>query len=364
LNDIASLFSQSLGPWTVSEVLAAFGILIAALIVRSVLLAAVTRRLRRLAERTSTEADDLAVKALMGPLGALTLLAGLYLALRVLAGDYPEALSLGALAFRLLAIYTVAWALFRLADAVGQGMMELAARTESRLDDQLVPPGRKAIKILVGIMAFVLTVQTLGYSVSGLLAGLGIGGLAFALAAKDTVANVFGSITILVDRPFRVGDWITTDGADGVVEEIGLRSTRIRTFAKTVVSLPNQGLANATVENHSLMPKRRVKMTVGVTYSSSAAQMQTLVARIEALLRARDDVHQEFLLVKFTDFGASSLDVLIYYFTATTDWAAHLQARQEINLAVMGIVEEMGLSIAFPTRTVHLVTEGSADAGD
>ena len=196
------------------------------------------------------------------------------------------------------------------------------------------------------------------------LTGLGIGGLAFALAAKDTVANVFGSITILVDRPFRVGDWITTDGADGVVEEIGLRSTRIRTFAKTVVSLPNQGLANATVENHSLMPKRRVKMTVGVTYSSSAAQMQTLVARIEALLRARDDVHQEFLLVKFTDFGASSLDVLIYYFTATTDWAAHLQARQEINLAVMGIVEEMGLSIAFPTRTVHLVTEGSADAGD
>ncbi len=179
--------------------------------------------------------------------------------------------------------------------------------------------------------------------------------LALAMAAKDTLANLFGSIMILIDRPFRVGDWITFNGSDGVVEEIGLRSTRVRTFAKTVVSVPNQALANATVENHSLMPKRRIKSTLGVTYGSSVAQMQTLVERIEAYLRGNAEIDQEFMLVKFTEFGASSLDVFVYCFTTTTDWTRHLAVRQEVNQAIMGLVQEMGLSVAFPTRTVHLV---------
>jgi MscS family membrane protein len=200
-------------------------------------------------------------------------------------------------------------------------------------------------------------VQNLGYSVSGLLGALGVGGLAMALAAKDTLANLFGGATILIDRPFRPGDWITLPGADGTVEEIGLRSTRIRTFAKTLVSIPNSNLANATVENHSLMPKRRIKFTVGVTYSTTPDQMRTLVQRIEDYLRGNADISQEFLMVKFTAFGPSSLDILVYCFTVTTDWVQHLQARQDVQLAVMDMVDDLGLSIAFPTQTVHLVDD-------
>jgi len=183
-----------------------------------------------------------------------------------------------------------------------------------------------------------------------------------ALAAKDTLANLFGGVTILVDRPFKAGDWITLSGADGVVEEVGLRSTRIRTFAKTLISIPNSVLANATVENHSLMPKRRIKMTVGVTYDTTPDQMREAVQRIETYLRENDQIHQEFLMVKFTQFNDSSLDLLVYCFTVTTDWVQHLQARQDVQLRIMDILGEMGLSIAFPTQTVHL--EGGAPDPD
>ncbi len=149
------------------------------------------------------------------------------------------------------------------------------------------------------------------------------------MAAKDTLANLFGSLMILIDQPFHVGDWITFPGGDGVVEEIGLRSTRVRTFAKTVVSIPNHALANATVENHSLMPKRRIKFTLGVTYDSSVEQIRQLVADIENYLRSNGDIEQEFMLVKFTTFNECSLDLFVYCFTVTTDWTQHLAVRQE-----------------------------------
>jgi len=144
-----------------------------------------------------------------------------------------------------------------------------------------------------------------------------------------------------------------------VGEEIGLRSTRVRTFAKTLISVPNSTLANATVENHSLMPKRRIKLTVGVTYDSRPDQLREAVRRIEDFLRANPDIHQEFLMVKFTAFNASSLELFVYCFTVTTDWVEHLQVRQEVQLAIMDILAELGLAIAFPTQTVHLARAGA-----
>jgi len=162
---------------------------------------------------------------------------------------------------------------------------------------------------------------------------------------------------ILIDRPFYVGDWITFDGGDGVVEEIGLRSTRVRTFAKTVVSIPNAALANATVENHSLMPKRRIKFTLGVTYESTVSQVENLVQNIENYLKNNSDIDQEFMLVKFTTFNDSSLDLFIYCFTVTTDWTQHLSVKQDVNLKIMSMVEDLGMGIAYPTQTVHLVNE-------
>jgi MscS family membrane protein len=354
---LETFLQSTVGPWTAGEILPAFLILVGAFILRTVVIAWLGRRLAAVAALTATEADDIAFRSLIGPAGSLVMVVGVYMAFRMLAPSIAEVAAWSDRIFRVLLTLIIAWGVFRLVDAVAIILGDLAARTENPFDDNLVPVLRKAAKVLVTVMAFLLAAQNMGYSVSGLLAGLGLGGLAFALAAKDTIANLFGGVTILADRPFRIGDWVTFDGTDGVVEEIGLRSTRIRTFAKTLTTVPNQALSNAVVENHSLMPKRRVKMTVGVTYDASPDQMRTLVDGVEGYLKAHAGVDQEFMLVKFTEFGTSSLNLFIYFFSGTTEWAAHLQVRQEVNLGIMDLIEDMGLSIAFPTQTLHLVQE-------
>ncbi|MBD3222147.1 mechanosensitive ion channel [bacterium] len=363
MTDPQTFLGQTVGPFTWQQLVTGLGIIVVAFIVRAIVSGWIARRLVALAERTQTESDDVAARALVTPLGWVLPVIGIYLALRVLAAGHDDLLAIADKVFLVAITLVVMWTVFKFIDAWAILAAEQSARSRTPIDNSLIPTLRKAFKAFTAVVVFVVVVQNLGYSVSGLLGALGVGGLAMALAAKDTLANLFGGITILVDRPFRVGDWITLTGADGTVEEIGLRSTRIRTFAKTRVSIPNSTLANATVENHSLMPRRRIKFTVGVTYSTTPDRMRELVRRIEEHLRANEDIHQEFLMVKFTEFGASSLDLLVYCFTVTTDWVAHLQARQEVQLAVMDIVEDLGLEIAFPTQTVHLAT-GEAPAGE
>jgi MscS family membrane protein len=362
VTSLDSFLALQVGPWSLIQLLTAFGILLAGFVLRALVNSIVRKRLAFLAEKTATEADDLAIEALISPLGLIFPVAGAFFALRFLIIAWPAWVTTADKTFMVLSILVITWTLFKLADALTILLKELAAKTDSRLDDQIVPLVRKALKTFVAILAFILIAQNLGYSVSGLLAGLGIGGLALAMASKDTLANLFGSIMILIDRPFHVGDWITFPGGDGVVEEVGMRSTRVRTFAKTVVSIPNQALANATVENHSLMPKRRIKFKLGVTYASSVAQVRGLVNGIEDYLKGNPDIDQEFMLVKFTDFNDSSLDLFIYCFTVSTDWTKHLSVKQDVNLKIMEMVEERGMSIAFPTRTVHLIDESDVPA--
>ena len=200
-----------------------------------------------------------------------------------------------------------------------------------------------------------MVIDNLGYSVGGILATLGLGGAAFAFAAKDTIANLYGSMALVLDRPFKTGDWIMVGNkVDGDVEEIGLRSTKVRTWPKTVISIPNHVMANEIINNWSRMPKRRVKQIVGVTYETKPDQIEGLVEDIRLLLREDEGVDQDFILVNFTDFAESSLNILVYYFTKSIAWLEHMDVRQRINCKIMRAVESRGLSIAFPTRTVHI----------
>ncbi len=366
MDQLGKILTLTIGPWNLGQLLLALLFLVGSFILRQVLSSAVRNRLLTLAKRSETEADDLAIQAIISPLGAVLPVIGFFFATRILMTVHAEWIAVLDKVFRLTIILIVVWTAFKLVDALAVFLSEIAGRTSSKLDDQVVPLLRKGFKVFLGILALILIAQNLGYSVSGLLAGLGIGGLAVAMAAKDTLANFFGSLMILIDQPFHKGDWVTFPGGDGVIEEIGLRSTRIRTFAKTMVSVPNQFLANATVENHSLMPKRRIKFTLGVTYQSSVQQIKDLVEAIENYLHANEDIDQEFMLVKFTDFSSSSLDLFVYCFTVSTDWTKHLSVKQEVNFSVMKLVEDMGLSIAYPTQTVHLVSdqEGLQTAAD
>ena len=179
-----------------------------------------------------------------------------------------------------------------------------------------------------------------------------------ALAAQETLGNFFGSVSLVADRPFKVGDWIQVgDKVDGDVEAIGMRSTKVRTWSKSLMSIPNKVLANEMIENWSRMPKRRVKQYIGVTYSTPADTMHDLVEDIKQLLRDDEGVQQDFILVNFTDFGDSSLQILVYYFTTTTAWLKHMDIRQRINIKIMKAVEVRGASMAFPTRSLHFEGE-------
>jgi len=299
------------------------------------------------------------MEAAAKPAGTFVIVLGVLSALHILnpPADIFPLLDLVDRIGRIIFIIIGIWCLWRMIDGLSAYFSERAKQTHSTLDDQLVPFISKTLKILLSITAVLMVAQNLGYSVSGLIASLGIGGIAIAMAAKDTLANVFGSIMILVDRPFIVGDWVKTAEFEGVVEEIGFRSTRIRTFAKTLVNVPNSQLANMVIDNIDAMPKRRIKMRIGITYAATTAQMQLAIEGIEKILKEHPGVDQDFSLVKFDEFADSSLSIFLYYFSKTTNWAEYLQVRQEVNMQMMELLEGLGLEFAFPSRTVYLHQE-------
>jgi len=309
-------------------------------------------------EEAEKRIDELLVATAVQPVGFAAAMLGVLGAVKVLFISLPPQLEgLDTFATNLiisLFIVDVAWLAFGLTNVLATYIERIAKRTETRLDEQLVPIVRKALKVFVAIIVVVQVIAQMGGDVKGLLAGIGLGGLAFALAARDSIANVFGSVVILADRPFRVGDWIEADGVEGTVEEIGFRSTRIRTFAKSLITVPNSVVGNWAINNWSAMPLRRVKMTVGVGYEATPRQMEAAVEGIREILRNHPQVYKDFFLVYFTEFGESALQIFLYYFTITTVWAEYLQVRQEINLAIMHLLEELGLEIAYPTRTVYV----------
>jgi MscS family membrane protein len=318
----------------------------------------VVGRLARAAARTRVRFDDILVAALERPLGWAFVLGGIYVAVVMLPVP-TEPLDVERFVLALItgtATLLGVWFTMKLVDGVADELGRRARGTESKLDDQIVPIVRRSLKVFLVLLGGVLFLQNLGYSVGSLLAGVGIGGAAVAFAAKDTLANVFGVLVIFLDRPFQVGDWIEAAGVEGTVEEIGLRVTRIRTFANSQITIPNSKFTDGVVENWSRMRKRRIKMTVGVSYDTGPDQMESLVERIRELIRSSEALHSDFFLVNFDAFGASSLDVFVYCFTVTTGWAEFLDAKQELMLGIMRIIDGMGLAIAYPTQTVHVAS--------
>jgi len=341
----------------------ALAIILFALAAKKLLINAMAKSLLHLAKKTKTELDEMLVEAIRPPLGGLTLLAGFFFA-SVIIRFPTEPVNVSKLVnglLRTFAIVIVSWALYRSIQVVVRMLDNITSKTESELDDQLVPFVEKFLKVVVIVLGFVLVVREWGYDINGLLAGLGLGGLAFALAAKDTLANLFGSIMIITDRPFVLGDWIKTPNTEGTVEEIGFRSTKVRTFANSLVSVPNSIIANSTIENWSRMFKRRIYFKLGVTYSSSVAQVQETVERIKEILRKHDGIRQDFWLVNFSDFNDSSLDIMVYCFTKTTAWAEFLEVQEDVKLKIMAKIKEIGVGVAFPTRSVYMENNEPAE---
>ncbi len=285
LNEYQHILEQWGSIVSLKQLGVAFLCVLGGLVGRRILITVLGRFVSQVTSRSQTEVDDLMVKALERPIGWAIVVVGIHLAAETFRppDHINEWLDKG-MAFCVSIL--LAWLLLRMVDVLTGVLHRWAQRTDSALDDQLVPLVSKASKVVVGILAALLVLQNLGYSVSGLIAGLGVGGLAVALAAQKTLADLFGSIMLLVDRPFTIGDWVKSpDGAlEGVVEEIGFRSTRIRTFEKTLIHVPNSRLAEFIIDNMDRRPARRVWISVGLTYSSTSNQMSDAVAAIRTIL--------------------------------------------------------------------------------
>ena len=362
MDSMAALLEKSFLGITLESWFTALGILIGAWILKKIFGVIYDKVLHSFTAKTNNDYDDLIVSSLQKPAELLIFIGGLYLALETLQLPVKpvDLQSLSHAVIKLLVTAAMTWAMFNLVSILDRIMKKWAERSEATLDDNLVDMVRKCLRGLIVFLAVLMAIQNLGYSISGLLASLGIGGIAIAMAAKDSIANVFGSLMIIFDRPFKAGDWVVAGDIEGTVEEVGFRSTKIRTFAKTQITVPNNVIANMAIDNFSRMPKRRIKLSVGITYNTTSEQMRRVVEKIRALLKSHPAIDQEFFLVNFTDFGASSLDIMVYCFTSTTVWGDYLDARQDLCLKIMNIIEETGLEIAFPSQTLYLQNQEAA----
>lgn len=245
---------------------------------------------------------------------------------------------------------------YRLVDIVSLYFGRLAEKTESTLDDQLVPLVRKVLKTFVVIVGGLFILDNLEFDITGLIAGISIGGLAFALAAQDTIKNFFGSLMIFVDRPFQVGDWITSGDVDGTVEEVGFRSTRIRTFRNSLMYIPNGVITNQTIDNHGLRVYRRFMTNIALTYDTPPERIEIFVDGLKEIVINHPKTRKDYFEIHMNDLAGSSLNVLFYIFFEVPSWTEELRARHEIILDIIRLAERIGVNFAFPTQTLHVET--------
>ncbi len=245
---------------------------------------------------------------------------------------------------------------FRLVDVAADYWREIAEETDSKLDDQLVPLARTAGKIFVGAIGAIFILQNLNINITSLVAGLGIGGVAIALASQDTLKNLLGGATILADKPFQVGDWVIVGDIEGTVEQVGFRSTRIRTFADSLITVPNARMTDTAVNNMGQRTWRRYYTTVGLAYHTDPDRIQAFVEGIRAIVRSADDMRHDYYIVELHSFGDSALNVMVYTFIAASTWNEELRTRHVFNLNIIRLANELQVEFAFPTQTLHVAS--------
>jgi len=328
-----------------------------ALLVRAVVTLVVTSWGKRALDRLKFKAGGKQVQKAARPIGTLMMAGVLWYTLPILGLSVGIMMVL-IIALRVLSALAGVMVLYRIVDVISDIFERRAELTETKLDDQFVPLVRKAVKVLVALVGFIFVLQNMDVDVGSLLAGASLGGLAFSLAARDTLANLFGGISIFADRPFQIGDWVTIGGsAEGVVSEVGMRTTRIRTFYDSLITVPNATIADSIVDNYGERTYRRVFTTLGVQYDTSPEQLHAFCDGIRAILQANEVVRKDAYEIHFSGFGPSSLDVMVYFFVKVETWSEELRQRHNVFLEILRLARELKVSFAFPTQTLHIASQ-------
>ena len=316
------------------------------------------RHANRLAQVEGWVILELLLRCIEKPAIALLLAGGLYVAGE--SGLLVLTQETGNLWFQVtqgIAIFAGGWLIYRLVDVVEYFLKRWTSRTDTLLDDQLVPLIRKSLRVFVVIVVVLFIADNvLQWDIGALIAGLGIGGLALALASKDALANLFGSMTIFADRPFHMGDRVKISGQDGTVEEVGFRSTRIRTLTGHLVTIPNATVANETIENIARRPYIKRVLNITITYDTSPAKVRRGVAILQEILDARKEHFPPANppRVYFSDFNADSLNIIVYYWFIPPDWWKYLAFNHDFNMELLERYNEEGIEFAFPTQTIYV----------
>jgi MscS family membrane protein len=339
----------------------ATGVLVFFFLLRRLVLPLLFRFLRKATGRIMYGWEGKIFSAVEAPVAFMLMICGVYVAIRMLKYS-PEVADVVHGAAKLLFAVAFLWIVTRAIGAIIDYLHDKARTRESYIA-AFMPWIRKSIVGIVFVVGVLVIAQNFGMNVQTFLAGLGIGGLAFALAAQDTLANIFGAAVIAADQPFRVGDTVQLAGHTGMVEDIGIRSMKLRRADKALVVIPNKTVASESIVNLSKLTCRRVEQVLAFTHGSEPRQLEAIVRDLKALIEAQKEVQASSVMVYFRDFNASSLDLWIAYETKDPDFKNHMELRQRLNLEFMRAAAAGGLSFALPARTIDLAPSAARALG-
>jgi MscS family membrane protein len=340
---------------TIWQYLIFFGCILIGVILGKIFYYFTQTKLKKLAQKSSTKFDDYLIDIIEEPLVLVIVTAGFWIGMFFLTLNEAAQKFFDNVILVLLAI-SLTWFLLRLIDALIKMYVEpLVEKSESRLDDQLLPVIRKFSKTVVGILAVIVILSNLGYDILSILAGLGIGGLALALAAQDAVKNIIGGITIFWDKPFQIDDYIEINGNAGTVDEVGLRSTRLKTVGGTTYVLPNSQVANTMLENFSTRKARRIVVNIGLTYETTAKKMKEAMNIVEDTIKKIEGTRNSDIMIRFVNFGAFSLDLeVVYWITDMSNWKMIIN---DVNMGIKQNLDNAKIDMAFPTETHYVIDQ-------
>ena len=343
-------YGNTIGEWAL-----AFVIFIASILLSKLVYYLISKIVKQFTKRTKSKLDDIVIDKLEEPIVFAIIITGIWYGLGILT--LSEGLNgLIGHAFYFVITFNVAWVIVRLFNAfIDEYLVPLVEKTETDLDDQLLPIARKAISISIWVLAIVIGLNNAGYDVTALIAGLGIGSLAFALAAKDSISHIFGGFVLFTDKPFTINDRVIVQGYDGIVQEVGVRSTRIQTLDGRMVTLPNGSIANDSIINVSMENARKITIDFGLTYDTSPENMEKAMNILQDISKNNQHVDDSRTVTAFTAFGDFSLTIrYIYYIIKGSNI---YDTMNEVNMEVLKQFNDNKLEFAFPTQTLHTVKE-------
>lgn len=331
-----------------------FGTILGFLIVGKIILFLLQKHFKKIASKTQTKIDDLIIYTLEKPFHLTFLVLGLFIGLNFLTLDetlYPTLYDI----IKLLFYLNIAWYALRFSEAIMEVyIVPYTKKSKSKLDDQLLPIIKNTSRYAIILLSGLIILDNVGFDVTTLLAGLGIGGLALAMASQDAVSNIFGGVTVFTDKPFTVGDWIKVEGYSGIIDEVGIRSSRLRTFDGAIVTIPNNTFSKKPIENISQRKSERVVTRFGFTYETKVKKLKEAKKIIREVIKTTKGLDNNKMYISFEEFGDFALKMLvIYYIKDMSTYEKRLELRDAVNMKIKERLEKAKIDMAFPTQTIY-----------